>query len=100
AARPLSAHPAGIGSDAVTSDCTILQQGDPPAAGDGPLIAVGMSGGVDSSTVAALLSREHRVVGMTMQLWDQRRMAALDPSAPASVEGRCCSTGDVYDARR
>ncbi|OFW07817.1 MAG: tRNA 2-thiouridine(34) synthase MnmA [Acidobacteria bacterium RIFCSPLOWO2_12_FULL_59_11] len=59
-----------------------------------------MSGGVDSSTVAALLTRDHDVVGLTMQLWDQRRMAQADPCAPKAVHGRCCSTGDVYDARR
>jgi len=65
-----------------------------------PLVAVGMSGGVDSSTVAALLANDYRVVGLTMQLWDQRRLAEADPAAPRSVEGRCCSGGDVYDARR
>jgi tRNA-uridine 2-sulfurtransferase len=65
-----------------------------------PLVAVGMSGGVDSSTVAALLAEEYPVVGLTMQLWDQRRLAAIDPDAPRNVEGRCCSGGDVYDARR
>ena len=66
-----------------------------------PLIAVGMSGGVDSSTVAALLrAEEFPVVGLTMQLWDQRRIAGTDAAAPPSVEGRCCSGGDVYDARR
>ena len=65
-----------------------------------PLVAVGMSGGVDSSTVAALLAEEVRVVGLTMQLWDQRRLAEVDPAAPRHVEGRCCSGGDVYDARR
>jgi tRNA-specific 2-thiouridylase len=65
-----------------------------------PLVAVGMSGGVDSSTVAALLANEMRVVGLTMQLWDQRRLAEIDPTAPRNVEGRCCSGGDVYDARR
>ncbi|HWP84537.1 MAG TPA: tRNA 2-thiouridine(34) synthase MnmA, partial [Terriglobia bacterium] len=59
-----------------------------------------MSGGVDSSTVAALLAEQYRVVGLTMQLWDQRRVAEADPSAPRKVEGRCCSGGDVYDARR
>jgi tRNA-specific 2-thiouridylase len=65
-----------------------------------PLVAVGMSGGVDSSTVAGLLAEECRVVGLTMQLWDQRRLAQVDPAAPRNVEGRCCSGGDVYDARR
>ena len=39
-------------------------------------IAVAMSGGVDSSTVAAMLRAEgHNVVGLTMQLWNQRRLA-------------------------
>jgi len=63
-------------------------------------IAVAMSGGVDSSTVAAMLRAEgHNVVGLTMQLWNQRRLAGHD-SMPESVQGRCCSLDDVYDARR
>ena len=66
----------------------------------GQLVAVARSGGVDSSTVAALLARDCEVVGLTMQLWDQRRMAQAGPCAPKAVHGRCCSTGDVYDARR
>jgi len=62
------------------------------------LIAVAMSGGVDSSTVAALLQREGcNLVGMTMQLWNQRRLPQLQPEGPAT--GRCCSLDDVYDAR-
>ena len=57
-----------------------------------------MSGGVDSSTVAALLAREGRsVVGLTMQLWNQRRLPEL---AVEGATGRCCSLDDVYDARR
>jgi tRNA-uridine 2-sulfurtransferase len=63
-------------------------------------IAVAMSGGVDSSTVAAMLRAEgHTVVGLTMQLWNQRRLAGHD-GMPEAVQGRCCSIEDVYDARR
>jgi tRNA-specific 2-thiouridylase len=61
-------------------------------------IAVAMSGGVDSSTVAALLVRQgHAVVGLTMQLWNQRRLPELSREG---ATGRCCSLDDVYDARR
>lgn len=56
-----------------------------------------MSGGVDSSVVAGMLHRRgERVIGLTMQLWNQRRMPALAPNGPT---GRCCSLDDVYDAR-
>lgn len=66
---------------------------------DGP-IAVAMSGGVDSSTVAALLHAEGTpIVGLTMQLWNQRRLAGAPGMAP-SARGRCCSLDDVHDARR
>ena len=61
------------------------------------LIAVAMSGGVDSSAVAALLKQQgDNIVGMTMQLWNQRRLPEL---ATESASGRCCSIDDVYDAR-
>ena len=64
------------------------------------MIAVAMSGGVDSSAVAAMLRAEGRnVVGLTMQLWNQRRLAG-QPGMPEAVQGRCCSLDDVYDARR
>jgi tRNA-specific 2-thiouridylase len=63
-------------------------------------IAVAMSGGVDSSAVAALLrSQGHTLVGLTLQLWNQRRLAGHE-GMPESVQGRCCSIDDVYDARR
>ncbi len=63
-------------------------------------IAVAMSGGVDSSAVAAMLKAEgHDLVGLTMQLWNQRRLAGAE-GMPEQVQGRCCSIDDVYDARR
>lgn len=63
-------------------------------------IVVAMSGGVDSSTVAAMLRAEgYTVIGLTMQLWNQRRLAGRE-GMPEAVEGRCCSIDDVYDARR
>src|ERR1035438_2699192 len=63
-------------------------------------IAVAMSGGVDSSAVAALLCEQgYNVVGLTLQLWNQRRLAGHE-GMPESVQGRCCSIDDVYDARR
>ncbi len=65
-----------------------------------PTIAVAMSGGVDSSTVAAMLRADgHTVIGLTMQLWNQRRLAGRE-GMPEAVHGRCCSLDDVYDARR
>jgi tRNA-uridine 2-sulfurtransferase len=63
------------------------------------LVAVAMSGGVDSSTVAALLQEQGRpVIGLTMQLWNQRRLPELQGGGPA--QHRCCSLDDVYDAKR
>src|SRR5215813_7425021 len=63
------------------------------------MVAVAMSGGVDSSTVAALLQHQGRpVVGLTMQLWNQRRLPELQGDGPA--QHRCCSLDDVYDAKR
>jgi tRNA-specific 2-thiouridylase len=70
-----------------------------PAESRNGLTVVAMSGGVDSSTVAALLTqRGEAVVGLTMQLWDQRRLPGLRPiGAPRQ---RCCSLDDAHDARR
>jgi tRNA-specific 2-thiouridylase len=55
-------------------------------------VVVAMSGGVDSSVVAALLAREgYDVVGLTMQLYDH--------GAAAHRKGACCAGQDIHDAR-
>lgn len=59
-------------------------------------VVVAMSGGVDSSVAAALMAEAgHEVIGLSMQLYDQR--ATVD-GAPAF--GSCCSLDDLHDARR
>jgi len=58
----------------------------------GPLVVAALSGGVDSATAAALLVEQgHRVVGMTMRLYDARGTTA--------ASGRCCGPRDIEDAR-
>lgn len=55
-------------------------------------VVVAMSGGVDSSVVAALLAREgYDVVGLTMQLYDH--------GAAVHRKGACCAGQDIHDAR-
>jgi tRNA-specific 2-thiouridylase len=55
-------------------------------------IVVAMSGGVDSSVAAALLAEQgHDVIGLSMQLYDQRGTETF---------GTCCTLDDLYDARR
>lgn len=57
-------------------------------------IVVAMSGGVDSSVAAALLAEQgHDVIGISMQLYDQRQGAG-------QAFGRCCALEDLHDARR
>ena len=56
-------------------------------------VVVAMSGGVDSSVAASLLAEAgHDVVGLSMQLYDQRESA--------EGFGTCCSIDDLHDARR
>ena len=56
-------------------------------------IVAAMSGGVDSSVAAALLAAEgHDVVGLSMQLYDQRD--------GETAFGSCCTLDDLHDARR
>src|SRR6188768_3994623 len=54
-------------------------------------IVVAMSGGVDSSVVAALASRSGaEVIGVTLQLYDH--------GEAAKRSGACCAGQDIYDA--
>ena len=56
-------------------------------------VVVAMSGGVDSSVVAALLKREgYDVIGITLQLYDH--------GAATHRKGACCAGQDIHDARR
>ena len=56
-------------------------------------VLVAMSGGVDSSVTAYLLTQQgHDCVGATMRLWN-------DPAAAAKQGKTCCSIDDVEDAR-
>lgn len=63
-----------------------------PPADPARLVVVALSGGVDSAAAAALLVRAgHRVVGMTMRLYDA--------AGTTAGRGRCCGPRDIDDAR-
>ena len=56
-------------------------------------IVVAMSGGVDSSTVAALMKKEgYKVVGITLKLYDDTK--------PSKESRQCCAGQDIMDAKR
>ncbi|MBU2962292.1 tRNA 2-thiouridine(34) synthase MnmA [Citreicella sp. C3M06] len=56
-------------------------------------VVVAMSGGVDSSVVAAMLAEEgYDVIGVTLQLYDH--------GAALAKKGACCAGVDIHDARR
>ena len=64
-----------------------------PKAPQDTRVVVAMSGGVDSSVVAAMLAEEgYDVVGVTLQLYDH--------GAALARKGACCAGRDIHDARR
>ncbi len=75
---PLAGRPVDLGLDKPNADCRVV---------------VAMSGGVDSSCVAALLAEAgYDVVGVTLQLYDHGRAIGK--------KGACCAGQDIHDARR
>jgi len=74
----------------MTTPRNSLDIAKPPAA---TRVVAAMSGGVDSSVVAALLKREgYDVIGVTLQLYDH--------GAAVHRAGACCAGQDIHDARR
>jgi tRNA-uridine 2-sulfurtransferase len=72
------------------------QRPEPNAESPDMRIVVAMSGGVDSSVAAALLREQgHDVIGLSMQLYDQR-----GPESDGATFGSCCTLDDLHDARR
>lgn len=64
-----------------------------PKAPQDTRVVVAMSGGVDSSVVAALLHEQgYEVIGVTLQLYDH--------GAAIEKKGACCAGKDIYDAKR
>ncbi len=83
-ARPSAAHPPNSGP------LNSLGFAKPPSQ---TRVVAAMSGGVDSSVVAAMLKREgYDVIGVTLQLYDH--------GAAVNKPGACCAGQDIHDARR
>nr|WP_313135646.1 tRNA 2-thiouridine(34) synthase MnmA [Paracoccus jeotgali] len=79
----MTAHPPVAGVNSLGFD-------KPPAQ---TRVVVAMSGGVDSSVVAAKLAQEgYDVIGVTLQLYDH--------GAALAKKGACCAGQDIHDARR
>ncbi|MDX2259158.1 MAG: tRNA 2-thiouridine(34) synthase MnmA [Hyphomicrobiaceae bacterium] len=77
------------------SKLSTCEAGTVTAAASGPRrrVVVAMSGGVDSSVVAALMKKAgHEVIGITLQLYDHGEATAR--------KGACCAGQDIHDARR
>jgi tRNA-specific 2-thiouridylase len=78
--------------DAELNSAKLNSLGLPKAPAD-TRVVVAMSGGVDSSVVAAMLKDEgYDVVGITLQLYDH--------GAALAKKGACCAGRDIHDARR
>jgi tRNA-uridine 2-sulfurtransferase len=90
-ARMLASAPMTVYEQAVMADSlNSLGLPKPPSQ---TRVVVAMSGGVDSSVVAAMMQREgYDVVGITLQLYDS--------GAAVHRAGACCAGQDIHDARR